>query len=193
MKILVSCEFTGVVREAFSNRGHYAVSCDTKDTLILGNHYKGDVRDIINDDWDMIIAFPPCTYLSSSGFHWTVRGIRPFSLTEEAIEFVKLHMENKCEKICIENPVGMISRLVRKPDQIIQPYNFGHSASKKTCLWLKNLPKLRNTLYVPPGSNGRYENQLASGQNRLTPGKDRANIRSKTYQGIANAMAEQWG
>ena len=196
MKVLVACESSGAVRDAFIRAGHDAVSCDLLPTDAPGPHYQGSVLDIIADGWDLMVAHPPCTYLSVSGMHWTTRGLRDPKLTEDALEFARALMDAPIEKIAIENPVSVISSRIRKPDQIIQPYQFGHDASKKTCLWLKNLPLLKPTNYIPGRSvNGklRWANQTDSGQNRLPPSKDRWKIRSQTYWGIAQAMAEQWG
>jgi hypothetical protein len=196
MKILIACEFSGAVREAFTKLGHDVTSCDIEPTDILGKHYQGDVMDIINDGWDMMIAHPPCTYLSVSGMHWTKRGLRDPKLTIDALDFVKKLLNANIEKIALENPISIISSEIRKPDQIIQPYEFGHDASKKTCLWLKNLPKLIPTNFIEPriiNNKKRWGNQTDSGQNKLAPSSDRWKIRSKTYQGIADAMADQWG
>ena len=140
-----------------------------------------------------MIAHPPCTYLSVSGMHWTTRGLRDPQLTEDALAFVQLLMDAPIPKIAIENPISVISSRIRKPDQIIQPWWFGHDASKKTCLWLKNLPMLKPTNKLPGDEKTRRGNQTASGQNKLPPSKDRWKIRSETYQGIADAMANQWG
>ena len=172
------------------------MSCDLLPTDVPGPHYQGDVRDILGDSWDLMIAHPPCTYLSVSGMHWTTRGLRDPQLTEDALAFVRLLMDAPIPRIAVENPISVISSRIRKPDQIVQPWMFGHDASKKTCLWLKNLPLLRQTTIVPPRMiNGkqRWGNQTASGQNRLPPSDDRWKIRSETYTGIAQAMAEQWG
>jgi hypothetical protein len=196
MKILIACEYSGVVRDAFIAKGHEAMSCDLLPTDVAGPHYQGDVMDIINDGWDLMIAHPPCTYLSVSGMHWTTRGLRDPKLTEDALGFVKQLMDAPINKICIENPVSIISSRLRKPDQSVNPYHFGHDASKKTCLWLKNLPLLTPTDFVEPrivNGKKRWGNQTDSGQNKLPPSKDRWKIRSATYQGIANAMANQWG
>lgn len=217
MKVLVACEFSGTVRDAFSAKGHDAMSCDLLPSDKPGNHYQGDVFDIINEGWDLMIAHPPCTYLSVSGMHWTARGLRDPKLTEDALGFVKRLMDAPIAKIAIENPVSIISSQIRKPDQSINPYQFGEDASKKTCLWLKGLPLLRPTKFIEPrlvccGSvvhnndkygcpncNGdniakpRWGNQCDSGQNKMTPSSDRWKERSKTYQGIADAMADQWG
>jgi site-specific DNA-cytosine methylase len=205
MRVLVACEFSGVVREAFRKRGHDAWSCDllpaSSDPLY---HLKGDVITFLEEgcdgvpkEWDLIIAHPPCTYLFVSGIHWNNRG-RGWEKTERALEFVKMLMDAPAEKICIENPVSIISSRIRKPDQIIQPYEFGDDASKKTCLWLKNLPSLvKDPSKRVPGRivNGkeRWSNQTNSGQNKLGPSETRGYDRSITYQGVAEAMAEQWG
>lgn len=198
MRVLVACEFSGTVRDAFLKRGHYALSCDllpcTSQTQ--GDHYEGDVKDVLGDGWDLMIAHPPCTYLSVSGMHWTVRGLRDPQLTEDALEFVRLLLNAPIKQIALENPVSVISSRIRKPDQIIAPYEFGHDASKKTCLWLKNLPQLKATEIIKPriiNGKKRWGNQTDSGQNKLTPSADRWKLRSKTYEGIAEAMATQWG
>lgn len=196
MRVLVACEYSGTVRDAFIRGGHEAMSCDLLPTDFPGMHYQGSVLDILNDGWDLMIAHPPCTYLSVSGMHWTTRGLRDPKLTEDALDFVKILLNAPIEKIALENPVSVISSKIRKPDQIIQPYEYGHDASKKTCLWLKNLPHLIQTNFIEPRIiNGKkvWGNQTDSGQNKLAPSKDRWKIRSKTYQGIADAMAEQWG
>jgi site-specific DNA-cytosine methylase len=196
MKILVACEFSGTVREAFAKLGHDAWSCDLEQTDIPGKHYHGNVLDIINDGWDLMIAHPPCTYLSVSGMHWTKRGLRDPQLTVDALNFVKKLTNCNIKKIAIENPISIISTEIRKPDQIIQPYEFGHDASKKTCLWLKNLPKLIPTKFIEPrliNGKKRWGNQTDTGQNKLAPSINRWKERSKTYQGIADAMADQWG
>lgn len=218
MKVLVACEYSGKVRDAFLALGHDAISCDLLPTDSPGPHYQGDVFEIINDGWDLMIAHPPCTYLSVSGMHWTTRGLRDPKLTEDALEFVKKLLDAPIDRIALENPISVISSRIRKPDQIIAPYMFGHDASKKTCLWLKNLPLLKTTKYIEPkyfccgievpeqcGLYGcanccgekkarpRWGNQTPSGQNKLGPSADRWKIRSETYQGIASAMAQQWG
>lgn len=200
MKVLVACEFSATVREAFTRRGHEAWSCDLLDTEIPGQHIKGDVLNVINDGWDLMIAHPPCQYLCSSGMHRTTRGLRPQSLTNDAIKFVQKLMNAHIYRIGLENSVGVISTRIRKPDQYIQPYQFGHDASKKTCLWLKNLPLLQATKFIEPRkvcSEGkikyRWSNQSDSGQNNLSPSPERWKNRSRTYQGIADAMADQWG
>ena len=195
MRVLIACESSGAVRDAFTRAGHYAMSCDLLPTEQPGPHYQGDVRDVLDQGWDLMIAHPPCTYLSVSGMHWTTRGLRDPKLTEDALDLVRLFMRAPIDKIAIENPVSVISSRIRKPDQIIQPHQFGHDASKKTCLWLINLPLLRPTEMVEPrivNGKPRWANQTDSGQNKLPPSKDRWKLRSKTYEGIADAMAAQW-
>lgn len=152
MRVLVACEFSGVVRDAFIAKGHDAMSCDLLPTEVPGPHYQGDVRDILGNGWDLMIAHPPCTYLCVSGMHWTTRGLRDPMLTGDALTFVTLLMNAPIGKICIENPISIISSCIRKPDQIIQPWWFGANASKKTCLWLHNLPQLSTYAFdiVPP-------------------------------------------
>lgn len=196
MRVLVACESSGAVRDAFAARGHDAWSCDLLPAE--GQHYQCDVREVLHLGWDVLIAHPPCTYLSVSGMHWTARGLRDPRLTEDALAFVRLLMAAPVPRIAIENPVSVISSRIRKPDQTVQPYQFGHDASKRTCLWLHNLPPLTASPddYVPPRMvNGRprWGNQTDSGQNKLSPGPDRWRKRSETYAGIARAMAEQWG
>lgn len=196
MRILVACEYSGTVRDAFIRAGHDAISCDLLPTDAPGPHYQGDVMDVIGDGFDLMIAHPPCTYLSVSGMHWTTRGLRDPQLTTDALAFVRLLMDAPIPQIAIENPVSIISSQIRKPDQIIQPHMFGHDASKKTCLWLKGLAPLTPTKTIAPRMvNGkpRYGNQTDSGQNKLAPSADRWKIRSETYSGIADAMAQQWG
>ncbi len=196
MKVLIACEYSGAVRDAFIARGHDAMSCDLLPTDAPGPHYQGDVRNVLEMGWDLMIAHPPCTYLSVSGMHWTRRGLRDPQLTEDALDFVRLLLAAPIPRIALENPVSVISSRIRKPDQIISPHQFGHDASKKTCLWLKGLPPLRPTQLVPPrivNGRQRWGNQTDSGQNRLSPSPDRWKLRSETYSGIAAAMADQWG
>lgn len=199
MRVLIACEFSGVVRRAFAARGHDAVSCDllpSEDGSLF--HIMGDVRDVLGDGWDLMIAHPPCTYLTLAGLHWNNRVPGRREKTLEAVEFVRQLMGAPIERIVIENPVGALSRHIRKPDQIIQPWQFGHSESKQTCLWLKNVAPLRHTNVLTPTrfqANGcaRWDNQTATGQNKLGPSPDRWKLRSITYAGIAAAMADQWG
>lgn len=251
MKVLVGCEYSGVVRDAFIRRGHDAMSCDLLPTESSGSHYQGDIRDVLGDGWDLAIFHPPCTYLSVSGMHWTTRGLRDPQLTEDALDFVRLLMSAPIPRIALENPISVISSRIRKPDQIIQPWWFGDDASKKTCLWLKGLAPLVPTSPHPPrgwklvkfssdfldaegepedcpdcgidfgdcdcygptqdgieykvidgflfgrpeGDAGKptWGNQTPSGQNKLGPSPDRWKERSRTYPGIAEAMASQWG
>lgn len=251
MRVLVACEYSGVVRDAFKSAGHNAWSCDFLPSESTGAHYEGDVRHMLegwepvqftsqcdsdgsgwchlrdvdpsecpcigptqdgveymekdgtlfgrlidHPHWDLMIAHPPCTYLCSSGLHWNSRTAGRSDKTEEALAFVKLLMDAPIPMIALENPVGCISTRIRKPDQIIQPWQFGHNASKSTCIWLKNLSPLISTeIYPPRMVNGkkRWGNQIDSGQNNLAPSEDRWKIRSRTYKGIADAMAQQWG
>lgn len=201
MRVLVACEYSGRVRRAFAAKGHDVVSCDLLPSEDDSkDHYQGDVFDLLKPGhgFDLMIAHPPCTYLAVSGLHWNARGVlvdgRPRAeLTEEALDFVRRLMSVDIDKIAIENPVSCISTRIRKPDQIIQPWYFGEDASKKTCLWLKNLPHLVETNRLPGDEKTRRANQTESGQNKLPPSKDRWKERSRTYEGIAQAMADQWG
>lgn len=191
-RVLVACEYSGRVRDAFIQAGCDALSCDLLPSDAPGPHYQGDVRDLLDNGWDLMVAFPPCTYLCLSGMHWTTRGLRDPQLTEDALEFVQLLLDAPIPRIALENPVGIISKRIRKPDCIIQPWQFGHPEAKRTCLWLKGLPVLEPTNVLEKPASGRWENQTSSGQNKLAPSKDRWKERSKTYQGIADAMAIQW-
>jgi hypothetical protein len=199
MRVLVACEFSGVVRNAFGRRGHDAWSCDLLPAADGHHrHLQMDIENVLRTsrDWDLLIAHPPCTYLCSSGLHWNKRRPGRAEQTELALRFVQWFMALPIGRIAIENPVGCISTRIRKPEQIMQPWQFGHDASKATCLWLKNLPALQPTTVVEPRMvNGRrrWGNQTDSGQNRLAPSPTRWAERSKTFQGIADAMAEQWG
>ena len=181
MDILIACEFSGIVRDAFRAVGHNAVSCDMIESEQVGPHYNGDVRDILDHGWDMMIAFPPCTYLAGSGARWWA-GRQAEQL--EALEFVRTLLNAPIGKICLENPVGKISTSISKPDQIVQPWQFGHGETKKTCLWLKGLQLLQSTNIV----KGRVQRIW-----REAPSPDRWKNRSRTYTGIAKAMADQWG
>jgi hypothetical protein len=189
LRVLVACEFSGIVRDAFAARGHDAWSCDLLPSESLSQrHIQRDVRDLlygnldfIKGHWDLMIAHPPCTYLAVSGARW-------FSARQQeqadALDFVWLLLDAPIYRIALENPIGVISTKIRKPDQIIQPWQFGHGETKATCLWLKNLPPLRPSNIVE-GREGRVWKE--------PPGPDRWKNRSRTYQGIADAMAEQWG
>lgn len=174
------------MREAFRGKGHDAWSCDILPSEIDGNHFQTDVRNILGDAWDLMIAHPPCTHLAVSGARWFKDKKEEQA---EALAFVEELLLAPIPKICLENPVSIISSRIRKPDQIIQPWMFGEDASKKTCLWLKNLPLLRPTNLI---IKKIYANQTPSGQNKLGPSPTRAKERGRTYQGIANTMAEQW-
>jgi hypothetical protein len=193
MKILIACEFSGIVRRAFKAKGHSKVySCDLLPSDDNSDwHLQEDVTKILDQGWDLMIAHPPCTYLCVSGLHWNKRVAGREEETKKALDFVRLLLDAPIPKIALENPVGCISSKIRKPDQIIQPYEFGHDASKKTCLWLKGLPLLKPTKLIA-ATNGRWANQTASGQNKLAPSPDRWKLRSLTYEGIAQAMADQW-
>lgn len=194
MKVLIACEQSGVVRRAFRERGHEAFSVDTQASEDDSPwHIQDDIFNHLREDWDLMIAHPPCTRLAVSGNAWR-KGKEEEQA--EAIEFFLTLATAPIEKICIENPVGIMSTVYRKPNQYIQPWQFGHDASKKTGLWLKGLPELVPTEYVEPrivDGKPRWGNQTDSGQNKLGPSPDRATIRSRTYEGIAKAMAEQWG
>lgn len=183
MKVLVACEYSGKVRDAFTARGHDAMSCDILPTEKPGAHYQGDVLDVLYQDWDLVIAFPPCTDLASSGARWFAQK-KSDGRQAVSIDFFMKFANCGAPKIAIENPIGIMSNMWRKPDQIIQPWQFGHGETKATCLWLKGLPKLIPTNVV----DGR-ENRIW----RMSPSADRAKKRSETYDGIASAMAEQWG
>ena len=200
MRVLIACEMSGIVRDAFIAAGHDAMSCDLLPTERPGPHYQGDVRDVLSVGpmtlpWDLMIAHPDCTYLCSSGLHWNKRVTGRDALTEQALDFVRMLMYAPIRHIAIENPIGRINTAIRPPDCYIQPYEYGHDASKRTGLWLKNLPPLRPTKFIEPrivdGKN-RWANQCDSGQNKLGPSPDRWKDRARTYQGWADAMADQW-
>lgn len=224
MKILIACEFSGIVRNAFRAKGHDAWSCDLLPSDADHNwHFQQDVIEILYDDcWEMLIAFPTCTYLCNSGVHLLHKQEDRYDKMLKAAIFFRTLLCADISKICIENPVlhkYAIEHIGKKQTQTIQPYEFGENASKRTCLWLKGLPKLQPTKFINPtyrckcGATFEYElgkygcpnccdlyvakavwdNQTPSGQNKLGPSKDRWKLRSKTYQGIANAMADQWG
>nr|WP_319491093.1 hypothetical protein [uncultured Desulfobacter sp.] len=190
MDILIACEYSGRVRDSFLAKGHNAMSCDLLPTQSPGPHYQGDVMDVINDGWDMMIAHPPCTYLAVSGNRSFLNNPERWQQRLDAMLFVHTLLNADIEKICIENPQGVISTHIRPPDQYIQPYEFGYPESKKTGLWLKNLPLLQPSKIVEP-----VWIETADGK-RHSPTHARikdAKIRSLTYQGIADAMADQWG
>jgi len=183
MKVLIACEFSGIVRDAFLDKGHNAWSCDflSSESKERGHHFVGDVREVLDKEWDLMIAHPPCTHLAVSGARWFKEKREE---QRQALIFVKQLLNAPIPRIALENPISIISTKIRKPDQIIQPWMFGHGETKATCLWLKNLPKLKPTNVV----EGR-ENRV----HKEPPSKDRWKNRSRTYQGIADAMAEQWG
>ena len=181
MDVLIACEFSGVVREAFAHKGHNAISCDLVDTEVQGKHYKGDIMDLLGLGWDLMIAHPPCTHLSVSGARW-FKDKKEEQL--EAIDFFMALINAKIPKICVENPISIMSTKYQKPSQIIQPWQYGHGETKSTCLWLKGLPILQATDLV----SGREQRV-----HLMPPSETRARERSRTYQGIAEAMAEQWG
>lgn len=181
MKVLIACEFSGVVRDAFAAIGHNTMSCDLLPTEKEGPHYQGDVRDVLAEGWDLMICHPPCTHLAVSGARWFKNKVREQA---EALDFVRLLLSAPIPRIALENPVAIISSKIRKPDQIIQPWQFGHGETKATCLWLKGLSPLKPTNIVD-GRSAKVH--LAS------PGPDRWKYRSRTLLGIAEAMAQQWG
>jgi hypothetical protein len=221
MRVLVACEFSGTVREAFKAHGHDVWSCDVLPTEIPGNHIQGDVLKILNDGWDMMIAHPPCTHLAVSGARYFAEK-RADGRQQRAVDFFMALVGAPIPRIAVENPVCIMSRLYRKPDQIIQPWMFGHGETKATCLWLKGLPKLVPTDIIIPewavkadgavhiSAKGKRDNpthfltgrttRVLSGPqleqwnriHRMPPGPDRWKNRSRTYQGIAAAMADQW-
>ncbi len=201
MRVLAACEESQAVCKAFRKRGHEAYSCDI--LPCSGGHpewhIEEDVRKVATQGrWDMVLAFPPCDHLAVSGARWFVEK-KADGRQQKGMDFFMFFAGLDCSRVMIENPVGIMSTLWRKPEQIIQPWMFGHPESKKTCLWLKGLPRLSPTNVLEPKTFdcktgvGRWENQTPSGQNKLPPSPDRAIIRARTYAGIAEAMAEQWG
>ena len=219
MKVLAACEMSGIVRDAFIEAGHDAISCDLMPSERPGPHIVGDVLALDLSVYDLVVAFPPCTTLTVSGNGTYGKGKPKEAERESGLALVRFFLDAPCERVAVENPIGVISSRIRKPDQIIQPYLFGHRESKATCLWLRGLPKLTPTCVVDPqwygccggrfaysalgkggcpvchgAKNARpiYDNQTASGQNRLAPSHTRAQERARTYPGIARAMASQW-
>lgn len=182
MRVLVACEYSGVVRDAFKRQGHDAWSCDLLPTEKSGNHFQKNVLKVLNKKWDLMIAHPPCTYLCCSGNRW-MKYFGRDELREEALDFVWDLMQASIPRIAIENPVGVISTQICKPSQIVQPWMFGHGETKATCLWLKNLPNL-----VPSKIVKGRENRI----HRMAPSEGRGKDRSRTFYGIAEAMAVQW-
>jgi site-specific DNA-cytosine methylase len=201
MKILIACEYSGTVRDAFIKAGHDAMSCDLLPTDVPGPHYHGSVFDVINDGWDMMIGHPPCTHLAVSGAAHFAKKIAD-GRQDEALDFVRRMMEADIKMIAIENPISIISSRIRKPDQVIHPWQYGHSTTKATCLWLKNLPLLKPTNIVDKGGYKMWVSQKTGKTKKMSdwfyetsclPQSQRAKARSKTFQGIADAMALQWG
>ena len=183
MRVLIACEYSGRVRDAFRRRGHDAMSCDLLPTEVDGPHYQGPVEDVLDDGWDLMVAHPPCTHLAVSGSRHFEQKIAD-GTQAAALDFVRLLMDAPIDRWCIENPVSVISSAIRPPDQIIQPWEYGHGEVKATCLWLKNLPRLLPTKHV----EGREERV-----HRMPPGPDRWKERSRTFEGVAEAMGDQWG
>lgn len=184
MRVLVACEFSGVVRDAFAARGHDAWSCDLEPSETPGQHYQGDVRDFLKAGWDLLIAHPPCTYIARCGLRWLKEDADRRDLQAHALGFAMQVWRAPVNRICLENPIGILSSAWRKPEQIIQPFEYGHGEKKATCLWLKNLPRLQPTNLVE-GREPRIH--------YMGPSEDRGKERSRFYPGIAAAMAEQWG
>lgn len=196
MRILVACEFSGTVRDAFIRKGHDAMSCDILEGEGDGPHYMGDIREVLYEEWDMVIAHPPCTYLANSGVSWLFRDETRWDKLDDAAAFFNMFLDLKVPRLCVENPIMhkyAVERIGgRKQSQVVQPWMFGHKEQKATCLWLRGLPKLE------PTNNVKEEMmKLAPAERQrlhwLPPSKDRWRIRSTTYSGIAEAMAEQWG
>ena len=183
MKVLIACEFSGTVRDAFIKAGHDAMSCDLEPTDVPGPHYQGSVLDILDDSWDLMIAHPPCTHLAVSGARHFAKKIAD-GRQQQGIDFFMTLANSNIPRYAIENPIGIMSSKWRKPDQIVNPWEYGHSTTKATCLWLKNLP-----LLVPTNVVSGRENRI----HKMAPSEDRWKERSRTFQGIADAMAEQWG
>ena len=197
MKILVACEFTGTVRDAFIKKGHDAVSCDLLDTESSGPHYKGDIRDVLYEEhWDMVIAHPPCTYLANSGVTWLHRDPSRWSKLDEGAQFFKMFLDLNIHKLCIENPIMHKYAVERiggnRQSQVVQPWMFGHLEQKATCLWVRGLPQLQPTNNVKEALN-KIPSRDRQRLHYLSPSKDRWKERSKTYKGLADTMAEQWG
>ena len=183
MKVLIACEYSGRVRDAFIRGGHDAMSCDLLQTEVNGPHYQGDLREVLNDGWDLMVCHPPCTHLAVSGARHFAAKLAS-GVQQEALDFVRLLLNAPIPRIALENPISIISSQIRKPDQVIQPWMFGHGEVKATCLWLKGLPKLTPTNIVE-GREARVH--------KMPPGPNRWKERSRTLEGVAQAMAEQWG
>lgn len=197
MRVLIACEYSGTVRDAFLRKGHFAVSCDLMDSdSDFGEHYKGDVGDILYDKWDLLIAHPPCTYMANSGVMWLHKDPKRWGKLDEAAKFFNLLLDAPIKKKCIENPIMhkyAKERIgLRKQSQVVQPWMFGHAEQKATCLWLRGLPKLTQTCNVKEQMK-TLSNRERQRLHYLSPSKDRWKLRSKTFSGIAKAMADQWG
>jgi len=190
--VLVACESSGTVRDAFTELGHDAASCDLLPSETPGKHYQGNVLDILGEGWDLMIAHPPCTHLAVSGARW-FPAKREDGRQQAGIDFFMAMVNAPIPKIAVENPVSIMSSVYRRPDQVIQPWWFGDPAFKATCFWMKGLPKLVPTNKLVPPQKGSPEHKSWSAIHRAPPGKDRWRIRSKTFPGIARALAEQWG
>lgn len=198
MKILIACEFSGVVREAFRKKGHDAWSCDLLPSEIYGKHYQGDIFDVICNGWDMMIAHPPCTHLSASGArHWKQK--QEDGRQQEGIDFFMKLSRVDIKRKCIENPIGIMSKVYRKPDQYIQPFEYGHAETKRTCLWLTGVPLLKPTNIVEPkyhlntdGTEYRDSGNSRCSVTHFKTGSGKGKERSITFQGWADAMADQW-
>ena len=196
MRVLIACESSGAVRDAFRARGHFAMSCDLLPSETPGPHHQGDVRELLGQEWDLLIAHPPCTYLCSMGVWWSHKRPERWEHTYAAAEFVKLLWDAPIPKVAIENPVGWLSKNWAKPSQMIHPWMFGHEANKPTCLWLRGLPNLQPTKIVGKGEfYVKANGQRMSKWSHITSGTraDRWKIAAATFQGIADAMADQWG
>lgn len=196
MRVLVACEFSGRVRDAFIRRGHDAISCDILDTEVPGPHYKGDVRNVLNEDWDLIIAHPPCTYLALSGVQWLKKESGRWDQMLEAVDFFNLFLASKCPRVCVENPImhryAKQRLLVPSYTQKTQPFFHGHPERKATCFWLRGLPLLKASSNVSHLMIGRVP-RLTDKVHYAGPGPERQKNRSRTLPGIADAMASQWG
>ena len=196
MKVLIACEYSGSVRDAFIKRGYDAISCDLLQTEVPGPHYQGSVLDILDHNFDLMIAHPPCTHLAVSGARWFKEKQKE---QKDALKFVQILLNAPIKHIALENPVSIISSKIRKPDQIVQPWMFGDSFHKTTCLWLKNLPKLEPTNVVDKGEFFEFQDRKTGKKKRqpmwyaYAPRENRGKLRSKTFQGLADAMADQWG
>jgi len=199
LKVLVACEYSGTVRDAFAELGHDAWSCDILPSESEGNHIQGDVIEQLDKGWDLMVAHPPCTHLAVSGARWFTEGVKPWSLQEDALDFVRKLLNAPIKRIAIENPISVISTKIRKPNQIIQPWMFGDLATKTTCLWTKGLPNLIPSVTKKPEleyhytkSGRRMQKWMYDIRCKTTKNGLRQKLASKTFKGIADAMANQW-